>query len=42
VTEGLVRLKLTLLNPHTTEAELARLLDTVLRTARTLDRTGNP
>ncbi|WP_035841182.1 pyridoxal phosphate-dependent decarboxylase family protein [Kitasatospora azatica] len=33
VTEGLVRLKLTLLNPHTTEAELARLLDQVVRTA---------
>ncbi|MCX4745380.1 pyridoxal-dependent decarboxylase [Kitasatospora sp. NBC_01287] len=34
VTGGLVRLKLTLLNPHTTEAELARLLDLVVAAAR--------
>jgi L-2,4-diaminobutyrate decarboxylase len=38
VTGGLVRLKLTLLNPHTTEAELARLLDAVVATARELGR----
>lgn len=36
VTAGLVRLKLTLLNPHTTEAELARLLDLVVETGRDL------
>ncbi|PYC80908.1 aspartate aminotransferase family protein [Streptomyces tateyamensis] len=38
VTPGSVRLKLTLLNPHTTEADLARLLDTVVATARELGR----
>ncbi|MFI9272794.1 pyridoxal phosphate-dependent decarboxylase family protein [Kitasatospora sp. NPDC052896] len=31
---GLLRLKLTLLNPHTTEAELARLLDDAVRAGR--------
>lgn len=34
---GLVRLKLTLLNPHTTEAELARVLDAVVRAGRELE-----
>ncbi|MFE0462152.1 pyridoxal phosphate-dependent decarboxylase family protein [Kitasatospora sp. NPDC058965] len=38
VTGGLVRLKLTLLNPHTTEADLAGLLAAVVATARELDR----
>ncbi|MDH6114030.1 L-2,4-diaminobutyrate decarboxylase [Kitasatospora sp. MAP12-15] len=42
---GLVRLKLTLLNPHTSEAELARLLDEVVGTGRLLEAdsggTGN-
>ncbi|WP_051966481.1 pyridoxal phosphate-dependent decarboxylase family protein [Kitasatospora mediocidica] len=34
---GLVRLKLTLLNPHTSEAELARLLDEVTEAGRALE-----
>jgi L-2,4-diaminobutyrate decarboxylase len=34
---GRVRLKLTLLNPHTTEAALAELLDQVVQTGRTLE-----
>ncbi|GAB2730864.1 aminotransferase class V-fold PLP-dependent enzyme [Kitasatospora kifunensis] len=38
VTAGLVRLKLTLLNPQTTEADLARLLDLVVATGRELER----
>ncbi len=37
---GSVRLKLTLLNPHTTEAELERLLDLVVETGRAVERAG--
>ncbi|WP_329578440.1 aminotransferase class I/II-fold pyridoxal phosphate-dependent enzyme [Kitasatospora sp. NBC_01250] len=37
---GQVRLKLTLLNPQATEADLERLLDLVVLTGRELDRAG--
>ncbi|MGF1430660.1 pyridoxal phosphate-dependent decarboxylase family protein, partial [Kitasatospora sp. LaBMicrA B282] len=37
VTAGLLRLKLTLLNPHTTESELAGLLDLVVTAGRELE-----
>ncbi|WP_344443930.1 pyridoxal phosphate-dependent decarboxylase family protein [Kitasatospora nipponensis] len=40
VTAGLVRLKLTLLNPHTTEADVERLLDEVVRTGRRIEQEG--
>ncbi|MEY9950267.1 aspartate aminotransferase family protein [Kitasatospora sp. GAS1066B] len=40
VTEGLVRLKLTMLNPHTTEAELVRLLDLVVEEAGRTEWSG--